>query len=341
MATWITRLARPLEMLLGAYFIWTALLKAQDIQLFAGQIYAYQVVHARAGLIAVALSTVTLEAFLGSALLLGARLRYIPHVLVQCMLLFFTGLIIYAWQVHNITDCGCFGSIKVTPQQGIAKNLLTMAVAALAWYGLTRPQATPEAPMRRVAGLRALVPLSTAVAVFLYAAAGLQDAKADAHPPAAPAVADGAAELPVAAPAPFARFTVTAETGETFALGQGEYLVAMLSMTCEHCMATVPALNDLAVGGALPPLVALCFEPEEGDLENFRLQTGAQFPMHSLGDNFLTFSEFIGKEPPRLSFVRDGRAVQSWDGEPPAYDALVAALAAARTTDSAPQTPVD
>ncbi len=333
MALWVARLARPLEMLLGAYFIWTALLKAQDIQLFTAQIYAYQVVHARGGLIAAALTTVTLEAFLGSALLLGARLRYLPHVLIQGMLVFFTGLIIYAWQVHNITDCGCFGSIKVTPQQGITKNLFTMLLAGLAWYGVSRPGAATESPMRRVADLRIVVPITTAIAVLLFAAGGLQSTTPAPKPETPVTVND--APAPPAAAGPFAQFSFTSEMGETFNLAQGEYLVAMLSMTCEHCMATVPALNDLALGGDLPPLVALCFEPAEGDLDNFKLETGAAFPLHNLGDNFLTFSEFIGKEPPRLAYVRDGKAIQFWDGDPPTREVITTAIGEARSTHAA------
>lgn len=331
MALWIARLARPLEMLLGAYFIWTALLKAQDIQLFTAQIYAYQVIHARNGLIAAALITVTLEAFLGSAFLLGARLRYLPHLLVQGMLLVFTGLIIYAWQVHNITDCGCFGAIKVTPQQGITKNIFTMLLAGIAWYGVSRPAAQAQPPMRKVAGLRIVVPVTTAIAVCLFAASGLQRPKPASPPNPAPAPATVAhtsspAPAPVVAAGPFAQFTFISEMGETINLAEGEYLVALLSMTCEHCMATVPALNGLAQGGDLPQLVALCFEPAEGDLENFKLETGAAFPMHSLGDNFLTFSEFIGKEPPRLAYVRDGHALTHWDGDPPAREVIAAAI---------------
>lgn len=131
---------------------------------------------------------------------------------------------------------------------------------------------------------------------------------------------------------PFARYSVTTEAGESLALAQGEYLVAMLSMSCEHCMASVPQLNEYV--GLFPeiPVVALCWEPSEGSMAEFVSMSGPLFPMHSLGDNFIEFAELIGSAPPRLSFVRDGIAVQSWDDSMPDLETLLAAVASTPTS---------
>ena len=129
----------------------------------------------------------------------------------------------------------------------------------------------------------------------------------------------------------FARYVVTMEDGVALSLGDGEYLVALLSMSCDHCMASVPRLNEYV--GLFPeiPVVALCWEPAEGAMAEFAAQSGPMFPMHSLGDDFLEFSELIGSAPPRLSFVRDGVAVKSWDDSMPEVEELAAAVEALRT----------
>ena len=131
---------------------------------------------------------------------------------------------------------------------------------------------------------------------------------------------------------PFSRYTVLTDAGETLSLAQGEYLVAMLSMSCEHCMESVAQLNEYV--GLFPqiPVVALCWEPSEGAMAEFVSMSGPLFPMHSLGDNFIEFAELIGSAPPRLSFVRDGIAVQSWDDSMPDLETLLAAVASTPTS---------
>ncbi len=125
---------------------------------------------------------------------------------------------------------------------------------------------------------------------------------------------------------PFSGYTVVTDSGESIALEHGDYLVAMLSMSCEHCMASVAQLNEYV--GLFPeiPVVALCWEPSEGAMSEFAAMSGPLFPMHSLGDNFLEFAELIGSAPPRLSYVRDGVAVRSWDDTMPNVESLIAAI---------------
>jgi hypothetical protein len=309
-------LARPLEFLLGVIFIVAAVLKALDPNLFAAQIYGYRVVQQPDMLALAALFTLGAETFLGVAMVLGLRLRMLVLTLVQLMLAFFIGVILYAWLVHDLKDCGCFGRVPMTPPQAIAKNVVMMIAAVIAWRGIRlRHLVSPGGALWRT-----LVSAVVAIALVLYAAPALyQDApQAPAAPPATGPEAPEAPEAPpvAAAPAaarPFAQYQVQTDTGETLDLGRGEYLVAILSTTCEHCMSMVPHLNDLSFYPELPPVVGLAYVPEEGSLEMFVAQTMPLFPLHSLGNNFIKFSEFIGNAPPRLTLVRDGAVVKHWD----------------------------
>lgn len=328
--TLVYRLARLIEIAVGLFFLFAAVLKVNDIHLFVAQIYAYQVVQAPPLLAVVALATVGVETFLGAALVLGLRLWFLPHAAVQAMLVVFTGLIVYAWQVHGLTDCGCFGGVKVPPEQGIAKNILTMLIAGAAWYGLARNRPDGIAPPAAWTPPRLGASVALGVLAVVFSVPGVYGGTAPV-PPATVAEEGDGGEAPRAT-GPFSRYVVPNEFGDPFALGRGTHLVTMLSMTCEHCMAIVPALNDLAMNPELPPLVGLGWEPASGDFEQFRMLTGPLFPMLNLGSNFLLFAELIGSEPPRLALVRDGQPLRHWDGDPPPLEDLLDAVAEAATS---------
>jgi len=113
--------------------------------------------------------------------------------------------------------------------------------------------------------------------------------------------------------------------GEEYDLGRGEYFVAVLSMTCDHCVASVPEINALAETPGFPQVVALCYEEEKGSMDTFQAETDANFPMYSLISSVRTFFDLIGQEPPRFYLVRDGRAVKFWDTAVPSAEDVSAA----------------
>jgi hypothetical protein len=125
-------------------------------------------------------------------------------------------------------------------------------------------------------------------------------------PPPSPSGSASIAEDP---DRPFAQFVFEAE-GAQFDLGKGEYLVPLLNASCEHCRASVPALNDLFLTDGLPEMVALMMGDAD-EIEDFRSVTSPLFALHRI--DTLTFMEFIGTSPPRLLHTRDGVSVKHWD----------------------------
>ncbi len=329
---------RVVEIVLGAVFLLAAVLKALDANLFVHQIYLYGVFEDLTMLGLVAVVTLFIETVLGVAMVLGLRLKGAVPASVLALLLFFTVLIVYAWP----EDCGCFGSVKMGPEVSIAKNLVMMVAACLILYG-SRARVDrfllPSIAVSLVAGLAAAgyaypqvfqasvqaKPGAVVEAPQPEAAVAqtmpTESAPAEATPP--PAIA--------APPGPYAGYILETEFGETLDIGQGEYLVATLSMTCEHCMEAVPTLNDLMLDPAMPRVVAFALESEPDAMLQFMSMTGATFPMLNFGNNFLEFSKFMGTAPPRVAFVRDGRVVQQWDKDiPDAATIREAVLAAAK-----------
>ncbi|MFP4501011.1 MAG: MauE/DoxX family redox-associated membrane protein [Candidatus Hydrogenedentota bacterium] len=331
MKRFVALAARPLEVLVGAFFLLAAFLKLQNPQLFSIQIHEYQVFADKDLLAPAALFFLTLEMVLGFAMLVGLRPRAWVLGLVQVLLVAFTGLIAYAWLTHGIEDCGCMGEVKMSPAVSIAKNLVLMVLVAWSWTGFALRERPDGDGVLDKAVATLVVGLVTVAASYpdLYRAG--EDQRADRTGITEETAPDADADTHAVAPAsetaerPFARFSVTTQDGTVHDLASGRYLVAMLSATCDHCMASVPTLNEYGLWeGELPPVVSLNYEPSSGDLEAFRMQANAQFPMHSLGDDFILFSRYIGREPPRLHLVEDGRSLYFWD-EPklPSADRLV------------------
>lgn len=323
--------ARPIEVLLGAFFLFAAFLKVQNPNLFAVQIHEYQVLTDKSLLGPAALFFIVVEMTLGAAMVLGLRLRGLTLAAVQLLLVFFTGLIAYAWAYHGLKDCGCMGEVRMGPGVSIVKNAIMMVLVCCTWAGRHVANGSTVRPETGIgnkvlaAAIIGLVSLSASYVEFY------RSRTTGAPPP------ENGPQLSNTAPGPFSKYVITTDAQEKYDLGHGVYLVALLSSTCEHCMATVPTLNEFVLRpDVLPTLVGLCYEPEPGSLEIFRITTAASFPLYSLGDDFLTFSQYIGQEPPRLSLVRDGHAIQSWDGVMPALEELVAAVQAAGNAETPP-----
>lgn len=321
----LSLVTRVVEVLLGGVFLLAAVLKAMDANLFVHQIHLYGVFEDLTMLGMVAVVTLFVETVLGIAMVLGLRLKGLVPASVLAMLLFFTVLIAYAWP----EDCGCFGAVKMGPEVSIAKNIVMMFAAGLILYGARAKVDRFPLPSLSASLVVGLVAAAYAYPqVFQSSVQVKSNVEAEAAQPAATPVEGAAAPEaaptepatapPASTPAgPYSGYILETEFGEVLDIGQGEYLVATLSMTCEHCMEAVPTLNDLMLDPAMPRLVAFALEPEPDSMLQFMSMTGATFPMLNFGNNFLEFSKFMGAAPPRVAFVRNGHVVQQWDKDIP------------------------
>lgn len=311
MSAWIEKAARPLEALLGLTFLVSALSKVVIINTFVVQIWAYGVFDDKAWLPAAAFLTLTVETLLGGAMLFGLRFRMFSFAAVEVLLVVFTGLILYGWTYFDLEDCGCFGPLEMSPSVSIAKNAVLALLTGAAWWGMVRK--TPPRPRFFAWKAAATVLLTLVLLATAYAKlekVGRRDNPEEKNGP----------------PGKFAQFEFATPQGY-FNLAEGQYLVAMLSMSCDHCMEEIPDLNQLTFEPDMPPLVALCLEENEGDMVDFRLATNPQFPMHNLGDQVLLYFNLIGDDTFRLYYVEDGHAAAFWDGAVPPFDELRGAMA--------------
>jgi len=368
----LVRAARAGEFLLGALFLSAAVLKLANVPLFASQILSYGVISSPQLVVFTAYLVLPLEVILGVAMLAALRVQGYVFLASIAMLVFFSGLVWYAWP----ENCGCFGPIKMGPEETLTKNVIMFALAALGWltlrkqpetepnfgslskwaitlalgglslyftydqlsnpdkyFGNEKPKSRATTPPVEPAKVDVPAPVATTTPTPTPEATPPAQPPTTPPPPAATegeqfaTAPTGTEDYPADAPAIYAGYTVTAADGTALDLGVGTYFVAALSATCEHCMATVPAINDLTLRPDLPTVVAIMHEPEAGSVDDFVAQTAASFPMLSVGNDFLKFSSFIKTKPPRFTLVKDGRPVKSWEEYPPTAEEILAAMA--------------
>lgn len=294
----MNRFAQYLEIALGVFFLFSAGAKAMNIEGFAVSISAYGVIKAPVLVNFAAYVTLFLETAIGASLAAGRTFKGLTHAAAIGLTVVFTGLILYAWQVKGLEDCGCFGDyVKMGPAASILKNIVLVGLLAAAWAGNRVGYAEPLAPLKAWrAGL---------AAIGIIAVAGIALTQNRPDPARTATIRAGTAPSEGA----FANYAFETEAG-TVDLGDGEYLAALLSATCSHCMDSVPLLNELNAAEDLPDVLGLMLgQPNE--IHDFEFLTEPNFPLFGIPS--LQFMEHIDTAPPRLVHVRDGEALTAWE----------------------------
>jgi uncharacterized membrane protein YphA (DoxX/SURF4 family) len=291
--------ARLLESLIGAVLLLAGLLKAYEPNTFIQQIGEYEILTNAALIKMLAWSLILVECALGMALIAGIWRRWaVPAA--AALLLIFIGAVGWAWATGATENCGCFGSwAKRTPAQAMTEDVLMLAAVVGAWV-LYRGEPGSLRRWRLGAVAAALLAGVTITAI----------ASNSARQSADPLVR---LQAQTRQPSPFDNLKVE---GLPLKLDEGYRLVALIDTGCQHCQASVPALNQAAaLKDKLPPLVALCSNSAE-DVTQFQQKFGAQFPLGRIAYNDFTRLFERGK-PPRVFLLRTGAVVKIWDGQVP------------------------
>ena len=184
--------------------------------------------------------------------------------------------------IGDTSNCGCFGEmIAMSPLESLGKNGVLLVINGF----LLRY----KYKFGRKSWLTwALLPALFAAAVFVWPIQTEPDEVV----------------------AKFPAFENSAEIDFT----EGNYLVAVLNLSCEHCQEAAQELAELQRNGAdLPQVVALFFEEGGTTVEQFNILTNSDFPYQMIDVN--TFFDLIGSAPPRVYWVKNGKMMQFWDTE--------------------------
>lgn len=222
---------------------------------------------------------IALEVWLGLGLLFSVFIRALLRISFG-LLVVFSAHLCYLIIIGETGNCGCFGEmISMSPLASLGKNVVLLMVNGF----LLRYKYKGN---KKSGWIWALLPALFAAAVFVW--------------PISTAPDEVVAKFPV--------FEETSEIDFT----TGEYLVAVLNLSCEHCQEAAQELAELQRNGvALPQVVALFFEEGDTTVKQFNAKTNADFPYQMIDVN--TFFDLIGSAPPRVYWIKGGEVNQFWD----------------------------
>jgi hypothetical protein len=293
----------------GALFILSAAAKLSSIELFERQIQAQELVGSLAVAAWLARAVIIVELTAGAALFQRTMLKRVVVPGTLLMLTGFTGYLLWLMVAQpEVEDCGCFGKlVKISPGMGVVRNVILIGLLVFAWRKL------PGDPIGRK-------PIVAILAIVMTI--GVLAAQPVRPAPVVPPDSGGGSDLPEAAKV-FNAFTAFSD-GSTPKWGEGDHIVAFLSLDCEHCQELALNLGALQAADESLPSVYVIYLGEESQVEEFGAVTGTAFPwmIPDPGD----FFNMIGDAPPRLYLIKDGRVKQFWDGESIDLEALRAAL---------------
>ncbi len=298
----------------AVFLLVSAVLKALDYQAFLIQIAYYRVLHDPILIRIAGVIALVSELVIAVALWNFIWLRKVTIPATALMLAVYSGLIGFSWAFHGLEDCGCFGKfLQMSPLASLLKNAVLLGGLVWLWF---------KAGTKRGVQLsrRDLVTAGITLAVSALVVGFLAYRGPGNAPPGGSV--SSVEEYDSERDGPFGKYRIEAES-ELIDLGHGEYVVAMLSMECEHCAATVPELNEISYQDDLPRLVALCFGDED-TFQSFLETNGPDFPMQLIDP--LEFFNLIGDVPPRFVFVQDGFSIAHWDEVVPRPDEILDAL---------------
>lgn len=306
--TYKFKILRVLEIALGILFLTSAILKVIEINRFCVQIYAYGVISQKEILPWIATLTILIEISLGLLFLFSFPFRRLTMTINLLLLLIFTLLILYAWIFNNLKDCGCFGKIEMGPLESIIKNIILIIISIVCFLGVQPIDGKVE---RKRIYIKFYFPLS--ILIILTSFFCYQQLQAEKI------VIKNTEDNNIS---PYSKMEVEID-GKVYNLGQGEYLIALLSFGCDHCVEEAPKINDYMLINGMPKIIALCLEESSEEKEEFINIVQPLFPIYSIGNKVRLFLSLIGKEPPRLVYLKQGKIVKYWDYDLPNPDEII------------------
>jgi uncharacterized membrane protein YphA (DoxX/SURF4 family) len=290
---------------LGAVLLFAGWAKALDPAAFAKQI-ATEGLDFLLPASAVALFALAVEFFLGSALLLGLRRRWLL-VATSGLVAFFVFLTARTYWRHlqgiapEEESCGCFGRlIERTPAEAFWQDIALLVPALLlAWLAFS-----PGRGKWRLAVAMLVTAALTVFSVMAPDIEALDDLVTTLKPGIqTETVCVGKAE-------DGSRVCLDGIVPE---IEDGQHVLLIADLQDESLVGQISALNEFAWAGGVPRLWILSSANEE-ELFQFRFQRGSTFEIREAPSYLL---KTMYRQMPRSFLVENGRIVETWRGYPP------------------------
>ncbi len=276
------KLGLLLRFILGGVFLFSAYTKFISPGLTEIILIDHGIVSTRETAALVVRLLISFEFALGILLILPYSLKTIVIPTSILFLIIFTGYLGYTGFILKDTqNCGCFGEmIKMSPLESIIKNIVLILLLILLFKFSNEKRNYFITPVAAI--------LCVAV-VFVF--------------------------LPINSQKEFKFAIYTNFEGEgRVDLSNGEKLLVILNLECDHCQNLAKELSVLEnQTNKLPKLYALLFKEGNVTVDSFKTMTKFNFPYHMIGMN--EFLNLIGQSPPRIYWLKDGKVKEIWDGD--------------------------
>lgn len=182
----------------------------------------------------------------------------------------------------NTENCGCFGElVKMSPLESLLKNIVLIG---LVLYFFIKVESKKE---------KWLIPTLLLIGCFIFVFTAFPIG----------ALSDNI----------FANYTHFEPEGSVD-FTQGDKLIVVMDVNCEHCQAVAQELGNLDRSTEkLPPIYLLLYTGEEpsNSVQYFFYQTSIEYPYHTIDEE--AFFNLIGSAPPRIYWLYNGKIKAQWD----------------------------
>ena len=226
---------------------------------------------------------ISVELFIGLAFFQPFLLK---RVVAPLTLISLTAFSIYLGYlmifVPETQNCGCFGEMfKLSPLESLLKNIVLIGFVL---YFFIRVKSRKG---------KWMIPTLLLVACFAFVFSAFPIRSLEDNV--------------------FAKYTHFEPVG-LVDLTQGDNLIAVLDVNCEHCQAAARELGELDQNtDNLPPIYFLLYGEDESanSVQYFLDLTSTNFPYHKISED--EFFNLIGSTPPRIYWLQNSKIKAQWD----------------------------
>ncbi|MCU0430504.1 MAG: hypothetical protein MUF42_11085 [Cytophagaceae bacterium] len=210
-----------------------------------------------------------------------------------CMMVIFSIFLLFKLLMHgNTGDCGCFGDfIELSPAFSLAKNIPIIALI-LAWHFYSKEE------WEIFPGIITGILLISCLGLPFY----MNSPYLEERENTALHQTDYPLDVTTLGPMRFSDSTLPN-------LQQGEYILAFLSLRCDHCIQAARKLRLFQEEYALPPIYAVYIGSQEL-VDAFQKESHSKFPHHVYTSKKLL--QVTGPEFPLIMYVQNGIVKAKW-----------------------------
>jgi len=223
---------------------------------------------------------IAMELFLGVALLQSNYLKRIILPATLLTLMGFTVLLLFSYFAGDSNNCGCFGEVlKMSPLEAIIKNIILIVVGVITFRSTKKDKEK----------LNTLVVILIISIGFVFIVAPIKSYK----------------DLV------FSKYIEFENEGRVD-LTEGNKLVAIFFIDCEHCMETANDIIALEKETSKIQNLYILFAGEESDsVQSFLDEVNIEHPYLRIPID--DFFDLIGTSPPRIYWLENGKVKEFWD----------------------------